>query len=399
MKNKSIIWIVLVILLNVFINSVISAEIDLVSYNPQPAQSGDSVLIQLSIKNKDSVDHQEMTLQLIPKDDLFATSEIQKTFSINSQETKIITFQLGVKSNADSGSQDFEIKYKEDNFSSYKSEKFSITVANPKDILIIKGTKTNPEIVEPGKRFTLDLELENIGEIDVNDVLIKLDLSQNLPFAPYDSGTQKIIEEIRDKEKQKISFELTSLQDSEVKIYKIPITLQYRDDFGDSYTKSDIISIEVGADPFVVISVDGINIIENEITEVPIRIINPSLSNAKFMMIEVLSGNYEIISGKMHYIGDVESDDFETFETKLMFKRSTDINLKISYKNINNEEIIELISVPVKVYTLDEAKKLGLVTENKTGLYLFLIVLLIILFVVYRKIKKARRIKRNSKIK
>jgi len=62
------------------------------------------------------------------------------------------------------------------------------------------------DTVQPGEDLELKITLENVGDEDIENILVSLDLT-DLPFAPIESSTEQIIEEIQENEEETISFQ------------------------------------------------------------------------------------------------------------------------------------------------------------------------------------------------
>jgi len=83
---------------------------------------------------------------------------------------------------------------------------------------------------------------------------------------------------------------------------------------------------------------------------------------------------------------------------EVIFKNSEPkLNARVDYKNFDNEDKSEIINLPVKVYTSEEALELGLISKSKAGLYIGIVFGLLIIWFIYRKIKKRRRNNKNRK--
>ena len=65
----------------------------------------------------------------------------------------------------------------------------------------IRDVSSSPEEVAPGQIVEIVIEIKNIFEDDVLNLNIKLDLSGDIPFAPYQSSSEKFLEELKDGEK------------------------------------------------------------------------------------------------------------------------------------------------------------------------------------------------------
>ena len=108
--------------------------------------------------------------------------------------------------------------------------------------IAIESFSSSPETLEPGEQGDIEITLQNVGKEDIQNILVSLDLTE-LPFAPVDSSSEGIIEEIENDESETISFTLEALANAEPGIYKIPVLISY-----ENTSKTALISIEVKAD-------------------------------------------------------------------------------------------------------------------------------------------------------
>ena len=113
-----------------------------------------------------------------------------------------------------------------------------------------------------------------------------------------------------------MNFDLIALPDAEGGIYKIPIEITYTDEAGTSYTKDDYISLKLSSTPDLLIHVDSSEInADMKSGTVVLKIINRGLTNIKLLTAELDEGEgYEIMSQPEVYVGNIDSDDYETVD-------------------------------------------------------------------------------------
>ncbi len=243
------------------------------------------------------------------------------------------------------------------------------------------------DTVQPGEELELKITLENVGDDDIDSILISLDLT-DLPFAPIDSSSEQIIEEIQENEEETISFQLQALSSAEAQTYKIPVTISY-----ENTSKSSLISIEVSTEASIQVFAESSDLLmQNEQGKIIVKVINTGLTQIKFLQIKLKeNSDYEILSASEVYIGDVDSADFETEEfTIIPLKESTELELEIEYRDAKNELFTEEVELSLTVYTEEQARELGLTQESHafTWILLFLVVLILCMLFFKRKRKK-----------
>ena len=125
------------------------------------------------------------------------------------------------------------------------------------------------------------------------------------------------------------------------------------------------------------------------------------MSDIKFAYLSVSDiVGIRFISEKEQYIGDIDSDDFDSVEFKIYFKgdapSTINLPLNVRYKDSLNKQYAEEFSLPLRVYTKEQAIQLGLLKKSNITTYVGVVIVLIIVWFVYRRIKKRRRAKKSS---
>ena len=262
----------------------------------------------------------------------------------------------------------------------------------------ITDVSTLPEEIAPGKVVSIVIEVENIFEDDVYNLNVKLDLSGDAPFAPYQSSSEKFLDELNDGEEEDFKFKLIVLPVTASGIYKIPVEISYEDEDGNSSTKQELISLTVNSEPELKVSLINPEVlIRGKKNTFSVKLINSGLADVKFVYLSV--GNVKgikFISEKEQYIGDIDSDDFDSveFSAYINVDSSDTINLPISlkFRDATNKEFTENKNITLKIYSLKEAQKLGLVKKPSYTTY-FIIGILVLGYFGYR-IRKKKKLKR-----
>jgi hypothetical protein len=255
--------------------------------------------------------------------------------------------------------------------------------------LTIKDVSTDPSEVAPGEKVDVSIEFKNELDGDIEDIEVLFDL-RNVPFAP-ESVSEIFIDILDedDRETETITFFVEG--DADAGIYKIPILINYL--YEDVIkTKTATISVVINSEPSLSLNVDGV-LIRNQKNEVNVRITNSGLNKAKFLEIEIGNGAYEIISSKKVYIGDLESDDFDTASFEIFLRDSSLVSFPITlrYKDSLNNAEVDNVILQAKVYSVEEAERLGIIQKSNSKTYFSIILVFLILFFGYRKIRKKKK--------
>jgi hypothetical protein len=275
-----------------------------------------------------------------------------------------------------------------------------ISMANA---LLISSVSTEPSEVAPGETSRVSLTLKNNDDFDIEEVSTSLDFT-SVPFAPYNSGSDYLISEILSGKTKSAEFDVVALSNAVSGIYKIPVKIEYREsgqaDGTPNLIKTSLISIMINSKPILEVSSEDGLLLKNQKNKVSLKIVNKGLSDAKFLEISIQGNSYvTIISQPKVYIGDVDSNDFQTVDFDIFFKSNAPNSIRlpatIVYKDISNKEYTETMDVTLKAYSNEQAVSLGLVQQNYTGLIIIGVIITIIIFFVVRTILKRR--KQNNK--
>jgi len=277
----------------------------------------------------------------------------------------------------------------------------------------IQSVHVFPDEVEPGETATINIVLENNLNEDVEDVSVSLVFRElirdtfgnvvsinELPFVPHDSSNEVSIDELDENDDEEIVFRIKALNDAESGTYKIPIKIVYYYD-EEKQEKDSLISLTINAPPIIGVSLEDSLLLKGQENELTVKVVNKGLSDVRFLEVEIRVGNYySILSPKNVYVGEIDSDDFDSVDFKVFFKENSpsrvNLPVKVIYKDVVNNEYSESFVLPLNVYTKEQAVQLGLIKKSRTGIYTIVIIVLILIWIVYRKIKKRRRARKVS---
>jgi len=263
----------------------------------------------------------------------------------------------------------------------------------------ITGVSSSPEEVAPGQIVEISIEIENVFDYDVTNLNVRLDLIES-SFAPYQSSSEKFIDKLDYGDEETFKFKLITLPETSTGIYTIPVEISYKNDGENDSLKQELISIIVNSPPELKVSTMNFVLVRGKENDFSIKIINSGLADVKFVYLRMndVSG-IKFLSEKEQYIGDINSDDFDSIEYRVYVDRdaSGTITLPVilKFKDATNKEFIESKNLILKTYSLKDAQRLGLVKKPNYTLYI-VIGILILGYIFYRILKK-RKLKRKLK--
>lgn len=259
--------------------------------------------------------------------------------------------------------------------------------------LIIESVTSDTSELTPGDITEIEISLKNNEDVDIEKLSINIDLT-NLPFAPFDSSTEFSIDEIRENKIKNARFKLIVLNDAQPMIYKIPIKISYREeDSSELITKTSLISLKVESKPILGVNKEDNLLLKGEVNEIGVKVINKGLSNINFLEIEIQpSNNFQLLSPNKIYIGDLDSDDFDSVSFKIFIQENSpnkiNIPLIIKYEDSLNKEYDENVDLQVDVYERKKAIELGLIKRSYTKEIIIFVIILIVFYFLYKYIKK-----------
>ncbi|MEM3074998.1 MAG: hypothetical protein QW727_03615 [Candidatus Pacearchaeota archaeon] len=247
----------------------------------------------------------------------------------------------------------------------------------------------------PGEQTSLDITIQNNLDEDVNDVSFNL-IFENLPFIPI--GSSEIsYSEIREGKSRSFNIAIKSSQNIKPGNYNLPYSLSYNYGENKVIKKSGSIGIVVDGNTELDLNIESKNNVVGEKGTISMKIVNKGFSDVKFTSLKIIPHGFLIFGSDSSYIGTIESDDFETASFDVLFKNeNANVEAVITYKDFNNNDKVENISIPLKVYTRQEALEIGIIKKNRVFLLVGVLSILIVLIIIYRKIKKTFKKKQKS---
>lgn len=263
---------------------------------------------------------------------------------------------------------------------------------------LISAISVNADYISlyPGEEGRIGIELKNNNNFDTEFVSLALNL-EKIPFITVGSS-EKSIDELDEDDKEKIVFNIKPSTSISPGDYEIPYVLKYTNsDTNVVFTKTGSFGIKINAKTELDFSVVTNNNILNQKGKITLKIINKGLGEVKFVSVQIFPQGYELLSSDTIYVGNIASDDSDSVSFDVFFKTlSPSMYAKVNYKDLDNKDQLKTINIPINVYTQEKAIELGLIKKSNNLLYLGIVLFLLVLWFVYRKIKK--RNKKNGRI-
>lgn len=403
-----ILGIFILILSGAFAHAVVpegaDLEVSLISQEPDPAEPGEVIDLRFKIENKGSAATENIMFEFVEEFPFTvytgsAKKEIGSLQGLQKDEEGIIVlYKIKVDEEALEKTNYIDVRYKTEDHDVWITEKdFPVRTRTRDLILTVESISSEPKLVSPGEEFRLSMTLRNNADSLIKDAKVKLDLSgDDIPFAPSGSTAEKQIPQISSKTGKKMDFSLVAMPDSEGGIYKIPITLSYTEESGDTASKEDVISLKITSEPDLLLTIDDSEITADKRSgNVVIKIANRGLTNIKLLTAKLAgSEGFKVSSEKEIYVGNVDSDDYETVEFGIQLTGYDDritLPVELEYRDSTNKVHVQKEEMELKTMSKSLSMRIF------SGIFNTLIVIAIIAAVliavrwVYKKRKAKRR--------
>ncbi len=372
-------------------------------YEPYPAEPGKYIDLYVKVENLGTRAATDSTFELLPKYPFSLDSDVDAIKSygrIEPAQPVLLKYKVRVDKNAVSGNNSIDLRYRTGEEGLWFTISFDVYVKPRDTILSIEKVESVPDEIVAGGKASVEFTLKNLANTQIRDITLKLDMSDSAtPFAPVDSTTEKRIEKLEPGEDEKVLFNVISEAAAEPKVYKIPITLTYSDEAGTTYTKSDIIGLLISSDPEIQVYMEESDtFMGGSKGSVIVSVSNIGATQAKFVSIMLAqSKNYEIVGPDRTYIGNLDSDDFDTAEFKLYVDESLNntkipIDITVTYKDAYNDEHTKIFDLELPVYSRDHLIRIGEISANgSSNTTWYVVVLIFVLYIAYRIFRRKKR--------
>ena len=240
--------------------------------------------------------------------------------------------------------------------------------------------------------------MDNNEDFDVKRVSISLDLDK-LPFTTVGSS-EKDIDDIDENDDDSVSFTLRASSDIEPGDYDIQYTLKYSNADSideESYTKEGTFGLRVSAKTDLDFSVEtrGKEInspIVGKEGRISLEVINRGLAEIKSVNVKITPEGYELLSKNNVFVGTIDSDDTDLASFEVIYRSmSPKFKADVTYKDFDNKDQTKSVDILFKVYSEEQALKLGLIKKSKIFVYFIILVVSIVTWFVWRRMRKNKK--------
>lgn len=376
---------------------------------------GDSAPISFDVANTGSADAHNIKVTVSPDKELIPRT--QNTIIIpllKKGESKNVQFQLYVSDEATTKNYSVSLNVEYDapvdgavtkqTVMQYVGLNIENSTGKSVPRLIIDKYSVNPEIINAGQPFTLNLSILNTSKSStISNVKVTLS-SDDGTFTTVNSNSF-YIDSIGPKSRVQKQVSFSSKSDAAPKQYMISINYEYEDEKGNPYTTKDVVGISVQQTPRLVVG--DISIPPEAFIGSPLPI-NVSFYNmgksTLYNLLVKLEGNFKV-EGTSYYVGNFEPGKTDSFDGAVTPEAAGPVKgfIVFSYEDadgkkqeIKKEIAFNASEMPVEP-PADGGGMVPQETDKKIPLWAFmvggavLLVVIVITVLVIRKKIKARK--------
>ncbi len=359
-------------------------------YEPTPAEQGNTVDVWVQLSNA-GTKADMVAVKFLPEYPYSLAPGVQGEVdigTISATENKVVKFTLFIDPNAPNGDRNVKFLYKHGTVDTWAQLEAPITIQTQNAGLMIDSYVIEPSPVVPGQIFNVTLKFRNAGKIAVKNLDVSFDLPEGT-FSTIGTGAKKRVDYIAAEETETVGFQMASDTSTAVKVYNVPVTLSYQDERNKQYTDTAKISIVVNAKPEISMSVDSTKFSSKTSPgTVSVKIVNKGVVNMKYVSIKLIeTPDYEVLSSSNEaYVGNLDSDDFETVDFTIKPKVSEPrLQLQMEFKDPYNMAYQESYNLPLRIITAADLGNGGFPWGT------IIIVLAVVGGIIYWRVRKKKK--------
>lgn len=364
-----------------------AVDVTFLNQDPDPVEPGEYTELRFRVENVGNFDIDDLEIELEPEFPFEFDSYDDRvkviprlTTELEGKKAVTLKFRTRINENALTGDEEIRIlvKFKD---GSEKIEEEFISIQSRDILLQVENVNLNPDRPIPGQEANVEITVRNLEAVAAEDVTVKLGLQSDSQVAVIGTTNEKFLEELKGGESYTFNYSLLVGANAESRIYQIPVLIDYDDKFGNSYNFSSSFGCAVEAPPEYIVNIEKSDLVlPNTKGSVVLSVSNIGASDINYVSMEIEpSENLEVLSNRLVYLGNLESDDYETAEFDFYVNDETGnipFNAVLKFKDSYNKNVEEKVPLSLRVYSKSDAAKFGLVEQGGGfGSLLFLLLL------------------------
>ncbi|GAB4529076.1 MAG: hypothetical protein Fur0018_15440 [Anaerolineales bacterium] len=316
--------------------------IEQVTTEPQALRSGQPFQLHLRVRNRG--DYTAANIRIELSDTSLAVpvegSTLRVIDRLDYGTAVTVTLNLALNQNAPNGYQGLPVSIAYTDligreYTSQQSVGLQIgTTLNAQPRLLLDSYKNTPVDIAPGARFTLALNLRNVGGATAGQVVATLggrDGAALTPFALLGSGNVRYLGDISPNAFSVLTLELVVAGDARAGAYTLPLLLEYTPPDGQPYSETQALTLVVKQPPQMQLSLTKalpVGLVDEPFNLVA-EIINIGRTSVNVSNIEVRGQNFDVLSGGDTFWGPVDAGTTASVDASLVPQQSGTQTLEI----------------------------------------------------------------------
>ena len=264
------------------------------------------------------------------------------------------------------------------------------------NVIRIDKIGTFPSEIAPGAKGVIGVQIRNAGDTEIKDVIVKITPPSGISF--LDDVSKRKIPLLSPSGTYEMNFSIIASPTIAEGVYSSYISIDYLNKIGEEKEDNDTFAIVIKSKPELFVKIDSSEIYKgNGVGDVTITFVNNDVADIRFLTVELQeSGDYDIISTSRMYIGDLDSDDFESVDFTLKLFTEQDyitLPLKITYKDALNSDYSDSVNVDLRVRSAEE---LGKKSNNTWVIVIVAVVILIVIWLIFRSFRRRKEYSKDG---
>ena len=368
-------------------------RVSMLNQDPNPVGPGQYVELRFRVANLGYDDLKNVSVDLIVDAPFSFDDPSDAHINIGSLSSRqideygaLLKWKVRVAPDAIEGRHNVSVYVHLTDSLSYVKTGYEVDVRTQNPVLAVSSVTTTPEKAQAGEEVQMDVTLENKADTYLRDVMVKLD-TRGSSFAPVGSPLEHTMKLFPLGAKQKITFRLAVDSSAASMIHQLPLEVFYTDPEGTAYARNLTVGVPVYNAPRYLLNLE-----ESEVQQIHkkgkivISFSNIGVDDLNFVRVKLLpSDDFELLSAPLNYMGDLESDDFQTAEYTIYTKsdaQSIKLPVEVSFTDEYNVQRTEEHELDLRLYTPEEAKLFGFAPAQSASAFLISMIFgsLILLF-------------------
>ena len=396
---KKVVLLLLFILLVGWASANPALKISLLNQDPNPVSPGQYVTLRFKIENFGDKALPNFYVKLVPKypfiqDGADKNEKFLGTLwgGLSGNYGVVVEYKVRVADNAVVGDMPITLAYKYSDTDIWTQKDFNVHIRVVYNQVFVESIEQSPKVIAPGDTGTLSFKLKNYGDTTMHDITLMLGLQNSaIPLVPEDELSEKRIKTLEPGKEKTVTFNVKANPEAKEGLYKIGITLSYFDILNHKFTYSDVVGVPIGANPDLMVALESSSVyLIGGTGNVVIDLVNRGNTNIKFLTVHFKdTKGIKILGSRDQYIGNLDSDDFDTAKVKLhVTSNESVVPVNVEYSDALGNSYNKTVMIKIPIYSKEEALKYGFI--KKSNLLGIIITLIIIAggFIAYKVVKR-----------